>query len=190
MRRRHTAAPQQKNLSQYTTTPTTPTTSKNKCHPSPVASRPIITTTTTTTSASTTTSTKLNPKNVDRIRAVSDYLWCEICGKEFQLVEDPLEQENMWLVHFTSEHLLDELQTGSVTLEDLKNLEKYFHEDDDNDDEWKEDEWKEDLFMLQAKVYRKKVERRKFWFAIFFTLIVFVTIYRQVYQSSSSSPAL
>ena len=99
-------------------------------------------------------------------------------------MEDPLEQENMWLVHFTSEHLLDELQTGSVTLEDLKNLEKYFHEDDDKEDEWKEDEWKEDLFMLQAKVYRKKVERRKFWFAIFFTLIVFVTIYRQVYQSS------
>ena len=113
-------------------------------------------------------------------------------------MEDPLEQENMWLVHFTSEHLLDEMKNGSVALEDFKNLEKYFEKNDDedgqDDDEEvlhkrRDDEWKEDLFMLQAKVYRKKVERRKFWFAIFFTLIIFLTIYRQVYlnQSSSSS---
>ena len=112
-------------------------------------------------------------------------------------MEDPLEQENMWLVHFTSEHLLDEMKNGSVALEDFKNLEKYFEKNDDEDGQddeevlhkRRDDEWKEDLFMLQAKVYRKKVERRKFWFAIFFTLIIFLTIYRQVYlnQSSSSS---
>ena len=37
---------------------------------------------------------------------IEEYLWCSLCGKEFELVDDPLEQEFTYFTHYTAEHLI------------------------------------------------------------------------------------
>ena len=71
---------------------------------------------------------------------LTDYSFCEICGKKFYDPElenftsdfwsvatsvDPLQREEDYLVHFMADHMLDELKEGRFTLEEVEDLAAY-----------------------------------------------------------------
>lgn len=134
--------------------------------------------------------------------------WCPICGHEFDDLDDPLAQEKMWIVHYTGEHLLDEMNDGKINADDLLALDNYFEVDQDQfvgqllDDrvlgvegeEGREGgEGEEETSILQqypvlaqSVARHNTVRRRKFWFALCFTTVVFYMVWTIVSDSTST----
>jgi hypothetical protein len=76
----------------------------------------------------------------ERDALLRDHSFCEICGHRFydpRLAEfesplwsasinnDPLQREEDYLVHFMAEHMLDELNAGRITDDDVNDLANY-----------------------------------------------------------------
>ena len=124
------------------------------------------------------------PTTIHSPPTIQPHRWCEICGKEFPFVDNPLEQEHIYMLHFASEHLLDEMKEGRISCEDVEALESYMEGYSTIEAEMK-DAWNEvdlakytnDLVLAETKEYYVSVERRKFWFAICTTICIFLFVW-------------
>jgi hypothetical protein len=119
------------------------------------------------------------------------FQWCHICGKEFHFVKNPVEQEKQWIVHYAGEHLIDEINDGSITIDDINELEQYFQVDQNeyiknmvedgvvmNDDQ--------DPILTNTIQIHQKIKKRKFWFSVAFTVITFYIVWNACYNRYSS----
>ena len=135
----------------------------------------------------------------------SHYQWCNICGHEFDDLDNPLAQEKMWIVHYTGEHLLDEMNDGKINADDLLALDNYFEVDQDQfvgqlvDDRvlgvegavGRKGEEETSILqqypvLAQSVARHNTVRRRKFWFALCFTTIVFYIVWTIALDSTST----
>ena len=156
-----------KSTTTTTHTPTVPSNTVESIHPStiPINSIPI---------NNHQLPTSDHPKSS---HPIEEYLWCSLCGKEFELVDDPLEQEFTYFTHYTAEHLIDDMDDGSINEQDLTDLEQFYSNQEYNKNIWKNnaittETLQKDKLLYESKQHYDYIEKRKFWFAVFVTIIL------------------